>query len=229
MLGPQPLGQQAEPQPLPPPQLQQTSQQQQQPQQPQECEWNRELERVETGADGAINALAEGLDEHSEQLHQLNGRLDEISGKVEVLRLQAGPPVISYNPHVFTDHVEMETSGEVGLRGIETVAGRPQPPCLPSKRSQTEVAGAAVPAQSLQLSLSDREGLKRHFLAVLLSNNVGRDSRDIARMLGVQSAASGVRVVKLVNNILYGLEKEGKSRREGLKQDTEKPLWLRVG
>lgn len=68
MLGPQPLGQQAEPQPLPPPQLQQTSQQQQQPQQPQECEWNRELERVETGADGAINALAEGLDEHSEQL-----------------------------------------------------------------------------------------------------------------------------------------------------------------
>lgn len=74
---------------------------------------------------------------------QLNGRLDEISGKVEVLRLQAGPPVISYNPHVFTDHVEMETSGKVGLRGIETVAGRPQPPCLPSKRSQTEVAGDA--------------------------------------------------------------------------------------
>jgi hypothetical protein len=176
---------------------------------------------------------------------QLNGRLDEISGKVEVLRLQAGPPVISYNPHVFTDHVEMETSGEVGLRGIETVAGRPQPPCLPSKRSRTEVAGdanfgaallpahgaamlfatapgtaagtaaraasgsgtsaagAAVPAQSLQLSLSDREGLKRHIHAVLLSNNVGRDSRDIARMLGealqVQSAASGVRVVKLVS------------------------------
>ncbi|KAL4856982.1 Choline monooxygenase [Chlorella vulgaris] len=274
MLGPQPLGQQAEPQPLPPPQLQQTSQQQQQqPQQPQECEWKLELDRVESEADDAINMLAEGLDEHTEQLDQLNGRLDEISVKVEVLRLQAGPPVISYNPHVFTDHVEMETSGEVGLRGIETVAGQPQPPCLPSKRSRTEVAGdanfgaallpahgaampfatapgtaagtaaraatesgtsaagSAVPAQSLQLSLSDRESLKRHIHAVLLSNNVGRDSREITRMLGeavqVQSAATGVRVVKLVNNILYALEKEGKSRREGLKQDTEKPLWLR--